>query len=45
MVGMARDGLPIMDVHPDFIFEPGDVLWVVGSQAMAGGLFDMGVIG
>ncbi len=45
LVGLARSELPIMDVHPDFIFQPDDVLWVVGSQSMAAALFDRGLIG
>ena len=44
LIGLERDRLPIPDPDPDLTLREGDLLWVMGSQEMAGKLVAAGLL-
>lgn len=45
LIGLERDLLPIPDPDPNLTLRDGDILWVMGSQEMAGKLAMAGLLG
>ena len=45
LIGLERDLLPIPDPDPNLTLRDGDILWVMGSQEMAGKLARAGLLG
>ena len=44
LIGLERDRLPILDPNPNLLLRDGDLLWVMGSQEMAGKLVTAGLL-
>ena len=44
IIGIERDNLPIINPDVDTIIETGDLLWVIGTRAMADELLLSGVL-
>ncbi len=44
LIGLERDRLPILDPDPNLTLRDGDLLWVMGSQEMAGKLVTAGLL-
>ena len=44
LIGLERDRLPISDPDPNLTLRDGDLLWVMGSQEMAGKLLNAGLL-
>ena len=45
LIGLERELLPIPDPDPNLTLRDGDLLWVMGSQEMAGKLARAGLLG
>ena len=44
LIGLERELLPIPDPDPNLTLRDGDLLWVMGSQEMAGKLVAAGLL-
>ena len=44
IIGIERDNLPIINPDVDTMIETGDLLWVIGTRAMADELLLSGVL-
>ena len=44
LIGLERDLLPIPSPDPSLTLRSGDLLWVMGSQEMAGKLLRLGLL-